>query len=596
MDMYGSMPFPYPDELLYSVITRYHLRMNNSSPKWTFRELFGTDNVIPTLDLPSHLDNLSARSQIIGITSDQWIDEHTLYSYYAPFLPENRSRQLKQMMRSNDGSGIHTLVGITASSMERNGELRFCPSCYEVDIKRFGEPYWHRVHQAAGVMVCPEHRIVLHRITHPVSDRHGLTVLPISRHLFQSDPLVLPDPERTHLRLFGIAQDVQLLLSVGNSLHLYDSRDSLLHKLSEQGYLTPANRIRQRELEMKLISHYGKELLELLNCMTYGNDYSWLAVATRKARRAVHPLRQLLLIRFLFGSFSSFLEQRDTSYSPFGKGPWPCLNKVADHYREPCIRHLKITRCSDTGRPVGTFTCSCGFCYSRRGPDQGSEDRYRIGRIKAFGPVWKNQLTVYMDKGLSYRAAAEKLGVDTNTVIKYARLNPEYESIYDEVILPSASSLTMKTEAPKKKRNTHNARYIRVDWEKRDLELSWEVEEACNKMLADREMKPIRITYASIGKRIGKLALLEKHKDKLPITMAILSNRLETVDQFQIRRIGWAAEQMHDEFPIKRWKLIRKAGIRPGYSSAVSDVLDYYSGQGLHTLNFADRVTTQWLQ
>ncbi|MDR6781345.1 MULTISPECIES: TnsD family Tn7-like transposition protein [Paenibacillus] len=596
MDVYGVMPLPYPDELLYSVITRYHLRMNNSSPKWTFRELFGTDHVIPTLDLPSHLDNLSPRSQIMGITSDQWIDEHTLYSYYAPFLPQSRSRQLKQMMRSNDGSGIHTLVGITASSMERNSELHFCPSCYEEDIQRFGEPYWHRIHQAVGVMVCPEHRIVLHKITHPVSDRHGLTVLPIARHLFQSEPLVLPVPERTHLRLLEVAQDVQLLLSVGHSLHLYDSRDSLLHKLSEQGYLTPSNRIRQRELEMKLSSHYGKEMLEFLNCQTYGNDYSWLAMSTRKARRAVHPIRRLLLIRFLFGSFSSFLEQRNTSHFPFGKGPWPCLNKAADHYREPCITHLKITRCSDTGRPVGTFSCSCGFCYSRRGPDLTSEDRYRIGRIKAFGPVWKNQLTVYVDKGLSYRAAAEKLGVDTNTVIKYARLNPEHESFSNEVILSSASPLTIKKGTSKKKCNAHNARYIRVDWEKRDLELSWEVEEACNMMLSDRDRKPIRITYASIGKRIGKLALIEKHKDKLPITMAILSNRLETVDQFKIRRIGWVAEHMHDEFPIKRWKLIRKTGIRPGYSSAVSEALDFYSGQGLHNLNFADRVATQWLQ
>ncbi|WP_025692873.1 TnsD family Tn7-like transposition protein [Paenibacillus zanthoxyli] len=591
MDMYGGMPLPYPDELLYSMITRYHLRMNNSSPKWTFRELFGTDNVIPTLDLPSHLDNLSPRSQIIGITSDQWIDEHTLYSYYAPFLPENRSKQLKQMMRSNDGSGIHTLVGITASSMERNGELRFCPSCYEEDIKRFGEPYWHRVHQAAGVMFCPEHHIVLHRITHPVSDRHGLTVLPIARHLFQSQPLVLTVPERAHLRLLGIAQDIQLLLSVGHSLNLYNSRDSLLHKLSEQGCLTPANRIRQRELEMKLISYYGKEMLELLNCMTYGNDYSWLAVATRKARRAVHPLRQLLLISFLFGSFGRFLEQKNMTYSQFGEGPWPCLNKAADHYKESLIQNVQITRCSDTGRPVGTFTCGCGFSYSRRGPDQRPEDRYRIGRIKTFGPVWKNQLMVYMENGLSYRSAAEKLGVDTNTVIKYVRLDPANESVCHEVIL--RSSRTVKTKVPSKKRN---ARHVRVDWKKRDLELSWEVEEACNKLIDDRKIKPIRITFASIGKRIGKLALLEKHKDKLPVTMAILSNHLETVDQFQIRRIQWTAEQMHDEFPIKRWKLIRKAGIRPGYSNAVSEALNYYSGHGLHSLNFADGVMTQWLQ
>lgn len=587
---YGVLPLPYPDELLYSVITRYHLRVNNSNPKLTVREVFGTENVIPTFDLLSHLDDLSQRSKTIKISSDQWIDEHTLYSYYAPFLPTERRKRLRRMMKSNDGSGIHMMVGITASSVDRNGELRFCPSCYEEDIKRFGEPYWHRTHQATGVMVCPNHMVLLHRITYPVSDRHGLTILPIARHLFQFEP-VLKLPERTLSRLYEIAQDVQLLLSTGCSLELYNSRESLLHKLSDRGCMTPANRIRQRELEEQFISYYGKKLLELMDCMTYGNEYCWLAVATRKARRAVHPLRQLLLIRFLFGSFGSYLEQRGMSYSPFGEGPWPCLNQAADHYRESLIPKVRITRCSDTGKPVGNFTCNCGFSYSRRGPDKKSEDRYRIGRIKAFGPIWKKQLTVYLEDGLSFRSVAKKLGVDTNTVIKYARLDPENESVSHEVVLQSPQ--TAKTKAPSKKRKKVP---VRVDWEKRDLELSWEVEAVCKKLLDNQQMKPIRITISSVGKRIGKLSLLEKHKDKLPVTMAILSNHLETVEQFQLRRIQWAAEQMQSEYPIKRWQLIRKAGIRPDYSRAVSAALDHYSGYGMHTLNSAVEVMIQWLQ
>lgn len=65
------------------------------------------------------------------------------------------------------------------------------------------------------------------------------------------------------------------------------------------------------------------------------------------------------------------------------------------------------------------------------------------------------------------------------------------------------------------------------------------------------KLKPIRIRVATVGKRIGKLSMLEKHKDKLPITMNTLSNYLETVSQFQIRRVRWAAEQMHDEWPLK---------------------------------------------
>jgi hypothetical protein len=495
------------------------------------------------------------------------------------------------MMKSKDGAGIHTLTGITASSVDRSSDLKFCPICYEEDITKYGEPYWHRTLQATGVIICPNHGAVLHRIVDPIADRHGLTVLPIARCLFQSEQVLVDLPEKTLLRLQEIALDVQLLLGMKQSHELYDLRESLLYKLSEQGWLTPAKRIRQRELAEQFTIYYGKELLEMLGCMTYGNDYSWLTVATRKARRAVHPIRQLLLIRFLFGSFKLFLKQRNTRYSPFGEGPWPCLSKAADHYIESTIERIQITRCTDTGDPVGTFTCRCGFSYSRRGPDQTLQDRLRIGRIKAFGPVWMNQLKVHLQNGLSYRATAEKLGVDPNTVIKYALHDQVEQGLGCDKTLPVLKS---KKAKPSGKKSATG--YIRVDWEKRDLEISWEVEAACKRLLEDNPSKPVRITVASIGKRIGKLALLEKHKERLPVTTAILTNYLESVDQFQIRRVQWAAKQMQDEFPIKRWKLIRKAGLKPGYSRSVSEALDYYSGQGLHTLSITGEVTSQWLQ
>lgn len=98
------LPVPYPDELLYSVITRYHLRIHNESPKWTFREIFGTENVIPTIDLPSHLESLATRSSAHGMTADDWIDRHTFFPYYAPFIPMERANRLRTLMKSLDGS------------------------------------------------------------------------------------------------------------------------------------------------------------------------------------------------------------------------------------------------------------------------------------------------------------------------------------------------------------------------------------------------------------------------------------------------------------------------------------------------------------
>jgi len=35
--------------------------------------------------------------------------------------------------------------------------LRYCPICAEADRERYGESYWHRVHQMQGVDICPYH-------------------------------------------------------------------------------------------------------------------------------------------------------------------------------------------------------------------------------------------------------------------------------------------------------------------------------------------------------------------------------------------------------------------------------------------------------
>ncbi|WP_396953993.1 TnsD family Tn7-like transposition protein [Neobacillus niacini] len=38
---------------------------------------------------------------------------------------------------------------------------------------------------------------------------------------------------------------------------------------------------------------------------------------------------------------------------------------------------------------MGIFRCDCGFIYLRTGPDLEEKDRYKITKIKQFGPVWE---------------------------------------------------------------------------------------------------------------------------------------------------------------------------------------------------------------
>ncbi len=114
--MLSFFPKPYPDEILYSVLARYHIRSGNMGPKLTVQELFNSNNAIATADLPCNLEALATNLSLISqITGEELIQNHTLYRFYAAFLPQERSQQILEAMRSGDGGGIHDRVGIRAS-------------------------------------------------------------------------------------------------------------------------------------------------------------------------------------------------------------------------------------------------------------------------------------------------------------------------------------------------------------------------------------------------------------------------------------------------------------------------------------------------
>lgn len=569
--MPSFFPTPYPDELLYSVIGRYHLRSGNSSPKWTYKELFGTEALVINWGLPSHIEAFAQRTyNSAQFDADYWIDHHTLFPLFAPFLPKERSAIIRKMMKGTNGSGIYTLIGLAAGSIAVKKALCFCLCCYEEDIRQYGEPYWHRSHQAFGVFVCPIHKVSLHEITSPVEDRQGITVLPISSSLFQSQ-LCLPVQfsEKNMMKLSNFAIDAAGILKadVGS---FFSSKGYLLPRLADKGLVTAANRIRQIELQEQFIAFYGNELLEFMESDVL-NDSSWLKFVTRKERRTINPVRFLLLIRFLYGSWSEFVNVIGAKYQPFGDGPWPCLNGAADHYKQNVIRTLEVARCSDTGKPIGIFTCNCGFIFSRRGPDLSSDDKERIGKVRQYGPTWRKKVMDYLNKGLSYRKTATLLGVDVGTVIKHSRVDGIDSDQIQKQLKISVSLKRLKTQT-----RSSNKPNNRIDWIRRDVELSKLVEQTCREMLLSEDCKPIRIRFTTVAKKVGKLRLLGNNKEKLPKTVAVMNQYIESTEQFQIRRIKWAACKHQGRQPLKKWQLIKAVGLRPGYSKKVGIEIEKY--------------------
>ncbi|EOO22994.1 hypothetical protein ICM_06217 [Bacillus cereus BAG1X2-3] len=70
-----------------------------------------------------------------------------------------------------------------------------------------------------------------------------------------------------------------------------------------------------------------------------------------------------------------------------------------------------------------------------------------------------------------------------------------------------------------------------VDWNKRDREYVAKIKMLYKELLAKE--KPIRITVSAIGKRLGILAKLEHHVDKLSQTKELLEEITESVGNFR---------------------------------------------------------------
>lgn len=423
--MLGFFPTPYFDELLYSVLARYKVRAGTISSKAGIEGFFDTRTASAVLDLPSHIGTLYKNLPLGStFTAEGFIYDNTLFPLFEPFLDPEQSRIVYEAMLGTKGHSIHTRSGVMASSIKVPRYLRFCPLCFQEEIRTCGEAHWHRLHQVPGVLVCPVHQCLLQNSSISTLKYNKSEFHPANVQACRSGPSNLSFNSGTMDKLIMLARDVGWLLQtrVGSRKRewLYEQYQNLL---IANGLATPRGRVFQNHLFHCFVQHYGEEFLKVVGAMISedGND-TWLARLTRKPRNSLHPVYHLLFIRFLSNSLEMFFESFKP-YRPFGLPPWPCLNRAATHYLQPVITELHVSYCRDTKRPVGTFCCSCGFVFSRRGPDVSGEDLFRIGRIKAFGPEWFARFRELISSGtMSYRAIASILKVDKNTAIKYSKL------------------------------------------------------------------------------------------------------------------------------------------------------------------------------
>lgn len=612
--MLGFFPSPYKDEVIFGLFTRYHKLSGNTLLSETLFDLFGDKINNGTIsNIPGRLNYLHSQLNYDQLyTPEYLLDKHTIFPIYTPFLPNNRIQQIIHEAKSGNASKIPPMLGEISGDITKNKYAKFCNNCYEEAKQKFGEYYFNRIHQFPGNEVCHIHNVPLQK-----ANVGGKLFKRSIIEITEDDIEYKQNKTVEHLQpyFYNLSTDIDFFFHNDIS-HLNQEKIHKLYrnKLNDIGMIDRQGSVFHSELSKRVTDYYLSEFLNYLGCSIKVNkNHDWLKKITRNQYDYIHPLRHILFIRFLFGSvmeFYAFYNTKIEINEPFGTGPWPCLNPVANHYKENTIPNYKLSKNSKPGKLIGIFECSCGYSYSRA-ESNNDLDRYKKGVTLKWGEVWETKFKEYLIinkfsinkisallkcQSSTLLRCAVKLGLeqhvelDTKELSKNERkksiINSNLELAYKNEILQYIKKhpQTYMSEVKQTLRKQFawlryhckdwltenislkeiNERYIylakeRVDWEERDKMLVNKVKKVIERIKAMPNYP--KITVGLISNEMDKYDF-NKQMAKLPLTKAVIMANVESTEESQKRRIIYIVEGLHSSCQkITRSIVIQKANL-----------------------------------
>lgn len=585
--MLAYFPEIYPNELLYSLLGRFRCHGGVLSPKRLLDDAFGSRSVRAGAFLQPCLGRLARNiSPSRGLTAQRLALETTLLPYVTAYQPrEVRDWALAALTGDNDDAdALHVRLGLAASNIRLPSAMRYCPACRAEMLERHGELYWRRDHQLPGVLLCPIHGAPLadSRITPGRTGQHEFIAADVVNCPAKpAPPTWSGQPEAVKL-LQGVSQaSAALLATPPPARPLKAWGEEIRLALRSRGLGRGLAHMDQRALLEAFLARFGP-ILDILPGAA--PDY-WLEAITRKHRKAFAPLRHIL-IRLLIDSLPPV-----EAANPFGPGPWPCRNPLAEHHGQPVIMDCKLHQ--EEGKTIGVFRCFCGYAFSTA-PQPGSR-----AKLLDLGPRFETQLRTLATTETSLRGTARALHVDPKTVLRYAaRLgletpwnvrpgNTKSSPIAREAMRAAwteahAAAPDMARQQLRRKIPALYAWLYRNDRDWLDAQppaatvphpgkprFDWpSIDAAAAKALRQKatllraQSPPRRISRLALERALGQPGWLEKRLHKLPLCAIVLAEVEEGIDAYQRRRLTWAAEELRRrDLPIQAWRLRRLAAL-----------------------------------
>lgn len=239
------------------------------------------------------------------------------------------------------------------------------------------------------------------------------------------------------------------------------------------------------------------------------------------------------------------------------------------------------------GKPIGVFSCDCGFIYSRVGPDNSDKDRFNFTSVVSYGPAWEAYLkNRWVDSSITLKELAKEFNACTDTLRRHAlRLELPFPR-ESRCSLPASKEFVERfgnarktfeeflhdrkerwlsvrianPEAGRKELITiarldyywllkHSREWLednmppsrktypppnRVDWDMWDVKLSKAISDSAARI---RELPghPIRVNKEAIIREVGHRSWIEKNLAKLPRTADAMNLALESGERFLLR-------------------------------------------------------------
>lgn len=157
--MIGYLPELYPDELVYSWLSRYFVHSGHALHSAVLREFFCKRSDNPSKEFLGNLNEDAKKVIQNVIPLREMILQYTMVPQYARFLPIAEKQEALRRMEF-DYCDPHFLFPVLVRN-EEDAFLRYCPACAQEDRETYGETYWHRKHQLRGVNLCYKHGCML---------------------------------------------------------------------------------------------------------------------------------------------------------------------------------------------------------------------------------------------------------------------------------------------------------------------------------------------------------------------------------------------------------------------------------------------------